>query len=115
VACAPESTRSGDKGKLVKIMITRNELLSRRADILDVARRHGASDVRVIRSVARGDQTPELDVELVVRFEADRSLMDHGLLIEELQELLGVKVDMVSEGASAAASTNGVAREALRL
>ena len=80
-------------------MLSRENILKHRQQILAVARRNGASDVRVFGSVARGDSTDASDLDLIVRFEPGRSLMDHGMLIEELQELLGIRVDVVSEGA----------------
>ncbi|HSZ58896.1 MAG TPA: nucleotidyltransferase family protein [Tepidisphaeraceae bacterium] len=80
-------------------MITRDQILRRRDEIVAVALRHGASEIRIFGSVARGDTTETSDLDLIVRFEAGRSLMDHGMLIEELQELLGIKVDVVSEAA----------------
>lgn len=78
-------------------MITRQDIFTRRDEIVAVALRHGAHDVRVFGSVARGDQGPDSDLDLIVRFDPDRSLFDHGALICDLEELLGVKVDVVSE------------------
>lgn len=80
-------------------MITKVDILKRRAEILAVAARNGASDVRVFGSVARGEATQTSDLDLLVRFEPGRSLMDHGMLIEELQDLLRIRVDVVSEAA----------------
>ncbi|HZK82291.1 MAG TPA: nucleotidyltransferase family protein [Humisphaera sp.] len=80
-------------------MITREDIHNRRKEIESLAARHGAHDVRIFGSVARGDTTETSDLDLLVRFEPDRSLMDHGMLIEELQKLLGVRVDVVSERA----------------
>jgi predicted nucleotidyltransferase len=71
----------------------------RREDILRIAARHGASNVRVFGSAARGDAIEGSDLDLLVKFDADRSLLDHGALIDNLSELLGIKVDVVSEGA----------------
>jgi hypothetical protein len=79
-------------------MITRETLTRRREAILRIARRYGAHDVRLFGSVARGDATASSDVDLIVRFDPDRSLFDHGGLIADLEELLGAKVDVVSEG-----------------
>ncbi len=78
-------------------MITRELLHEYRDQILTIARRHGAHDVRIFGSVSRGESDANSDLDLVVRFESGRSLMDHGMLIEDLQDLLGVKVDVVSE------------------
>jgi uncharacterized protein len=79
--------------------LTREMLQDKRDAILEVARRNGALDVRVFGSVARGDATDASDLDLIVRFEPGRSLMDWGVLIDELQELLGVHVDVVDEEA----------------
>lgn len=70
------------------------ELRSRRDEILAIAGRHGASNVRVFGSVARGDATEGSDVDLLVDLEADRSLLDLGGLLMDLQELLEVSVDV---------------------
>jgi hypothetical protein len=78
-------------------MITRRELQDRRQAILDIARRHGAHDVRIIGSIARGDADEASDLDLVVRFDPDRTLLDHGELIMDLRDLLGVEVDVISE------------------
>jgi predicted nucleotidyltransferase len=80
-------------------MITKADLLSRRAEIIAVATRYGASDVRIFGSLARGDADETSDVDLLVRFEPGRSLFDQGGLLMDLRELLGTKVDVVSEGA----------------
>lgn len=78
-------------------MITRETLAEHREAILELARRHGGTDVRVIGSVARGDASGESDLDLLVRFEPGRTLFDHGELIMDLQDLLGTKVDVISE------------------
>ena len=79
-------------------MITLETLRQQRQAILAVARRYGAHNIRVFGSVARGDATENSDVDLLVRFEPGRSLFDHGGLLMDLQNLLGVKVDVISEG-----------------
>lgn len=79
------------------IMITSETIRQKRDEILEIASRYGARDVRIVGSVARGDVTEESDLDLIVRFEPGRSLFDHGGLIVDLEELLGVKVDVISE------------------
>ena len=74
-------------------------LQTHRADILRLAALHGATSVRVFGSVARGEAGPDSDVDLLVKMEADRSLLDHVALWQELEALLGRKVDLVSEKA----------------
>ena len=69
----------------------------KRADVLRAAARHGARNVRLIGSVARGDARPDSDLDLLVDLESGRSLLDHAALMIELQELLGCKVDVANE------------------
>lgn len=80
-------------------MVTKDDILRRREEIIAVAKRHGASDIRIFGSVARGDATEFSDIDFVACFEPGRSLFDQGGLLMDLRQLLGVKVDVVSEGA----------------
>ncbi len=88
-------------------------LKEKREEILRIAARHGARNVRVFGSVARGEADAQSDIDLLVEFESDRSLLDHAALWLELQELLGCKVDVVSEGGVKARIRDRVLREAL--
>ena len=72
------------------------EISEKRAQILRVAAAHGARNVRVFGSVARGDSGPGSDVDLLVEFEPGRSLLDHAALQMELEALLGRRVDVAS-------------------
>ena len=74
------------------------ELKDHRDAILACAERNGAFFVRVFGSVSRGEQKTNSDVDFLVRFEPERSLLDHAGLIEDLGMLLGVHVDVVDEG-----------------
>jgi hypothetical protein len=78
-------------------MDTRTILQTHRDDILSVAARHGARNVRVFGSVARGEARPDSDVDILVDMEPGRSLFDLGGLLYDLQTLLGVEVDVVTE------------------
>jgi predicted nucleotidyltransferase len=69
----------------------------RRDEILRLATRHGAHNLRVFGSVARGDAHQDSDLDLLVAWEPDRSLLDHAGLVQDLQELLGVKVHVGTE------------------
>lgn len=62
-----------------------------------MAVKHGARNVRVFGSFARGDARPDSDVDLLVDMEPGRSLLDMGELMLDLRELLGRKVDIVTE------------------
>ena len=76
------------------------ELLKlKRQEILAIATRHGARNVRVFGSVARGDAKPESDIDILVEMESGTSLMDHMTLMQDLEDLLKRKVDVVSDRA----------------
>lgn len=78
--------------------MTTDELLkARRDEILRIAAKHGASNVRVFGSAARGEADGDSDIDFLVDLEPGRSLLDHAGLILDLQDLLGRKVDVVTE------------------
>ena len=75
-----------------------DELLrEKRDEILQIAAKHGASNVRVFGSVAGGEANAESDVDLLVELERGRSLLDHAALMIELESLLGRRVDVATE------------------
>jgi predicted nucleotidyltransferase len=75
-----------------------NQLLqSKRKEIIQIASRHGATNVRVFGSVARGEARPDSDIDFLVTLEANRSLLDLARLLRELQALLDRPVDVVTE------------------
>jgi predicted nucleotidyltransferase len=69
----------------------------RRDHILRAATKHGARNVRVFGSVARGEAGPASDVDFLVKMDQGRSLLDLSALVVDLRDLLGRKVDVVSE------------------
>lgn len=70
----------------------------RRADIDRLAARYGARNVRVFGSVARGEAGPASDLDVLVAFDRGRSLLDLIGFEQDLAELFGCRVDVVSEG-----------------
>ena len=73
-------------------------LRDKREEILALAAKHGARTVRVFGSAARGEMTQDSDIDFLVEMEAGRSLLDHVALVQDLEDLLGCEVDVVSEG-----------------
>jgi len=69
-----------------------------RREILDLAARHGARNVRVFGSVARGDDRADSDIDLLVEVEAGRTLLDVIALEQDLCELLGRNVEVLTDG-----------------
>lgn len=78
-------------------MSIRQLLQSKRSQILHIAERHGAQDVRVFGSVARGEVRPDSDIDFLVKMEGGRSLLDLIELGQELEELLHRKVDVLTD------------------
>lgn len=72
-------------------------LQSKRDEILQIAAKYGAHNVRVFGSVARGEADEKSDVDFLVKMEPGRSLLDHAGLILDLEELLKRSVDVASE------------------
>ena len=90
-------------------------LRGKREEILEAAARHGARNVRVFGSVARGEAGPSSDVDFVVQLEIGRSLLDHAALILEIKEILGREVDVVTERGLRPRLRNRVLGEAVPL
>lgn len=72
-------------------------LKEKREAILRITAQHGARNVRVFGSVARGEADDRSDVDILVEMEKGRSLLDLAGLWRELNELLGIRVDVVTE------------------
>ncbi len=79
-------------------MVSFEELATNRLEIMKLAQLHGASNIRVFGSVARGEASKSSDVDLLVKMEPGRSLLDLIGFEQELSDLLGVKVQAISEG-----------------
>jgi len=104
----------GDRDK-IESMVVLESIRQKREEILRIAERHGAHDVRVFGSVARGDATEESDVDLVVRLDSDRTLLDLGGMVMDLRDLLGVKVDVLTDGSLYGQFGEVVSKEAVPL
>jgi predicted nucleotidyltransferase len=90
-------------------------LKSKREQILRTAKEHGASNVRVFGSVARGEADEQSDIDILVDFQPGKSLLDHAALSLALQELMGVQVDVVSSRGLRARIRERVLQEAVPL
>lgn len=93
-----------------------NELLQeKREDILRIAAKRGAYNVRIFGSVARGEADSKSDIDIVVDMEPGRNLFDLGGLLTDLQDLLGHDVDVVTERGLRERIRERVLKEAIAL
>jgi uncharacterized protein len=75
-----------------------DQVRSHREAILDLAYHHGLRRVRLFGSVVRGEEKPDSDVDVLVDLEPKAGLLDLIGFEQDLEELLGRKVDVVAEG-----------------
>ena len=87
----------------------------KREEILAIAHKHGAFNVRVFGSVARGEADEQSDIDLLVDLDAGRSVFDLGALIVELNESTGMRVDVVTERGIRARIRDRIVQEAIAL
>jgi hypothetical protein len=80
------------------VQIDLRRLRARREEILGSAAEHGARNVRVFGSVVRGESDASSDVDLLVEMEPGRSLIDLVGLWQDLEDMLGTHVDVLSDG-----------------
>ena len=90
-------------------------LVDRRDDILKIASGHGARNVRVFGSAARGEADERSDVDLLVDMEEGRSLLDLGGLLADLEDMLGRQVDVATENGLRQRIRGRILREAIPL
>ena len=87
-------------------------LEEKKKEIREIAAKHGARNVRVFGSVARGEATIDSDLDLLVDMDPGRTLFDMGGLVMELRDLLGLHVDVVTERGLKARIRDRVLKEA---
>jgi predicted nucleotidyltransferase len=79
--------------------MTLDQLRQRRAEIERLVNQYGAHDIRIFGSVARGEAGRESDIDVLVKFDHGRSLLDLVAIQQDLADMLGCNGDVVSEGA----------------
>lgn len=76
-------------------MSLRDELHRQRDTVLAIAARHGVTQVSLFGSVARGEERPDSDVDLLIALEEDRGFGDYLAFVEDIEKLLGRRVEVV--------------------
>ena len=95
--------------------LTLEDLRARREEILAIAERHKAYNVRVFGSVARGEAGPGSDVDLLVTYRQNASLFDVAGLWLDLKEFLNCDVDVVDDAAIKARLRDSILQTAVPL
>jgi len=90
-------------------------VVRRRAEIRQIAGKHGVRAVRLFGSVARGEATPTSDIDLLVNVEPGTTMFDLAALRGEMEELLGASVDVVPSSGLDDKALDHVLAEALTL
>ncbi len=96
-------------------MMVHQRLRRERERITALAARHGARELRVFGSVARGEERGDSDIDILVVMDTGRSLFDLGALQLELEEFLGQSVDVISEGGLREPTRGRILRDAIPL
>jgi predicted nucleotidyltransferase len=92
-----------------------NLLEERREEVIRIAERYGAESVRIFGSVLHGDAGPDSDLDLLVNLQRGRTLLDIVALKQDLEDLLGCDVDIVTEASLSPYIRDQVLREAVAL
>ncbi len=66
----------------------------KRLEILNIAKNYGASNIRIFGSVAREEANNNSDIDFLMDIESGKNLLDRIALIQDLEDLLGCKVDV---------------------
>jgi hypothetical protein len=90
-------------------------LADRRSEILRIAANHGAQTVRVFGSRSRGQARRDSDLDLLVTLEDGRSLLDIVAIKQDLEDLLGYRVDVVTEASISPYMRDSILEQAIRL
>ncbi len=87
----------------------------KRSEILSITAKYGASNVRLFGSIARGENRPESDIDILVNLEEGRSLLDLIALKQDLEDLCHCKVDVLTEHSISPYIRDKIIKEATNL
>jgi len=90
-------------------------LANKRNEILKISASHGARNIRVFGSVSRGEATEKSDIDILITLESGRSLLDIVAIKQDLEDLLGYNVDVVTEDGVSPYIREQVLKEAVSL
>ena len=87
-------------------------VIRKRNEIIAIANRRGAKNIRIFGSVSRGEARTDSDIDFLIDLDPDRSLLDAGGLAIDLEILLNHKVDVITEAGLRPRIRNDVLRDA---
>ncbi len=96
-------------------MVTLNDIRARRDDILRIAHSHGADNLRIFGSFAAGDPSEGSDLDLLASFKPGTSLIDRIAMMQEIEDILHLKVDVVNEKALSDTIRQSVDRQGIAI
>jgi uncharacterized protein len=91
------------------------QLRQKRTDILAIAEKYGATNLRIFGSVARGDDRPDSDIDILIDQERRWSLFDQIGMMQDLEDLLECKVDLATADALRARIKDRIFKDAILL
>ncbi len=100
---------TGTPGQIIEI------LTSKRDELIALSRKHGASNIRVFGSVARREERPGSDIDLLVDMDEEASLLDLARLKNDLEDLLGKSIDITTKSALHPMLADAILKEAIAL
>ena len=96
-------------------MAASSVLKDKRKEILRIAAAHGARNIRVFGSASRGKAVPKSDLDLLIKLDSGRSLLDIIAIKQDLEDLMECEVDVVTEDAISPYIREQVLKEAVSL
>ena len=96
-------------------MAVSNTLKNKRDEILTIAKKYGAKNIRIFGSMARGEENLQSDLDIIVEMEKGSSLLDIIAIKQDIEELLGLNVDIVTEASISPYIREMVLKEAVNL
>ena len=90
-------------------------LKNSREEILNIAGKYGAKNIRVFGSVARGEEKQGSDIDIIVEMKQGSSLLDIIAIKQDIEDLLGRKVDVITEASISPYIRTEILREAVNL
>ena len=96
-------------------MAVRDLIARRRDEVLRAAARHRARRIRLFGCAARGEERPDSEVDFLVDFEPNATLLDLGALKDEIESLLGRQADVMTPAGISPFLRERILREAAPL